>query len=139
MTVVTLKLEAIGDNIADHVQQIRRGAEAYRLPKRYIEAMVLPARRPWVAEIAGFKGSNFEREFLDGHKDFSEANGVGSRGVYYYFHLREGRIYEVRELTSWKRDRRFFCSVVDGAVVELDCDELEALLNERGKMQGSHL
>lgn len=81
---------------------------------------------PWVARIKGthpvFK---LDREFLPGHLDFSEANSVGSRGVYKYFHLEEGGVFEVYERLSWRRDARYFCTVTDGKIVELDRSEVK--------------
>lgn len=136
MSVVTLKLEAVGDNIADHLQQIRRGAELYRLPQRFRSALYMPSRRPWIAEITEWRGGRwYDRSFLKGQKDFSEANSVGSRGVYVYYHLREGEIYEVHELLTWKASRRYFCTVREGQVVEMSTDEVQAALTERAERE----
>lgn len=46
----------------------------------------------------------FERgDKLSYRRDYSRANGSGSRGVYAVYELDLGRIYEVRERISWGR------------------------------------
>lgn len=122
----TVRLEAIGDDFA----QRARGWRALG------PVLDFPVRRPWVAEILAHRGGRwYERQFLDGQKDYSEANSIGSRGVYLYFHLREGRIYEVHELQSWRRSRRYFCTVSGGDVVEMSADEVQAALAERAERE----
>jgi hypothetical protein len=117
----TLSLEAIADNVADHVVQIKRGRAPNRgLPPRLQHLLYVPTRQPWVAEVSRDEASGkVRRVFLRGQKDFSRANSVGSRGVYLYFHLHEGVTYEVRELTSWTRERRYFCRVENGRIAEI--------------------
>lgn len=122
----TLRLEAIGDDLASLVSSWRDLGPHFSLKPR----------RPWVAEITGWRGGRwYDREFLGGHKDFSQANGKGSRGVYLYYHLAEGHIYEVRELISWSSDRRYFCAVRDGSLVELSVEEVQAAMTERAERE----
>lgn len=107
---ITLKLEAIGDNVPEMAK----------------------IHRPWVAEITGWRGGRwFERDFLGGQKDYSEANSVGSRGVHIYYHLREGRIYEIYDMRSWRDHRRYFCTVSGGQIVQMDAEEVQAAMIER--------
>lgn len=121
--ICTIKLEAIGDDFAQWAGGLRAA---------FGPAFDIKARRPWVAELTGWRGGRwFDREFLDGQKDYSEANGIGSRGVYVYYHLSEGCLYEVKDLLSRGRDRRYFCTVSDGQLVEMDLDEVQTALSER--------
>ena len=72
-------------------------------------ASILPScvsRRPWVARMLGLDADfGFKRRFMQGRKDYSRANSVGSRGVYMVYVLDPG-LYEVYDFVSWKRDRR---------------------------------
>ncbi len=132
---ITLKLEAIDDDFAQVVGSIVRFMReaGMRAGENHFRGV---ARRPWVAEITGWRGGRwYEREFLDGNKDYSQANSIGSRGVYLYYYLREGRIYEVNELSGRTRSRRYFCTVCDGAVIEMDASEVQDALSERAERQ----
>lgn len=76
--------------------------------------------RPWVAKITGTdKKYKYKREFVRGQKDYSKANSTGSRGIYIYYYLDEGCIYEVSEQVTWKSWERYFCKVEKGKVLEI--------------------
>ena len=48
------------------------------------------------------------RFFLRGSTDYSRANSKGSRGVYLWYWLEEGKLYDVYSFVSWGRaDRRY--------------------------------
>lgn len=119
----TLKLEAIAD---DSVQALARLTQAERtlgIGRRGDHKQ----RRPWVAEIVGEHDHyGLDRRFLDGQKDFSEANSIGSRGVYLYYHLREGHIYEINDVVSWSKADRYFAMVCDGGLVRMGEEEVLA-------------
>jgi hypothetical protein len=58
------------------------------------------------------------------NRDYSKANGVGSRGVYDYYVLKPGNIYEIIEVLSWKRSRRYYAFILpDSSVKEMDYGE----------------
>lgn len=128
--VVTLKLEAVADHLAEMAMQVRKRPQLRsRIPVRLWKYTYGPIRRPWVARITGISpDGKLEREFIEGQKDFSEANGIGSRGVYYYYHLRPGDVYEVQEILSWTKERRYFCRVEGGRVVEISRIEATSAL-----------
>jgi len=85
---------------------------------------------PWVARLTGLTPTNFQREFLRGMKDYSQANSVGSRGVYLTFWLDSNDIYEVYHRTAWKNDRRYFCRPTkDGTFQKLTREEARAWLS----------
>lgn len=113
-----LRLECINDNwgippeILAIVPLINRGKG---LPNRY-----------WVAEITGLCGRyGYERRFLPYKKDYSRANSVGTRGVYAYYILDEGPVYEVSSPVSWRNTDRYFCRVIDGKIVRLAEQEVQ--------------
>lgn len=51
------------------------------------------------------------------NRDYSNANSVGSRGVYDYYILRPG-VYEILEALSWKRSRKYYLFVSDNYNME---------------------
>lgn len=79
---------------------------------------ILPGRstncgqpRPWVARIKWDPElRRLHRDFQRGDKDYSEANSVGSRGVFLYFAIEPG-LYEVFSLPAWRKTRREFLLV----------------------------
>lgn len=133
--IATLRLEAIGDN------HVGRGGMAMRpfrhvlknmrrIPSEQREAVLTPNRRPWVAQITGRDARHgLARTFLNHLKDYKDANGTGSRGVYLTYVLRDGFLYEVRELLSWSRERRYFCRVAAGQIVEMTAEEVARYLD----------
>lgn len=113
-----LKIEAIGDNYAYHLRQFNKRPH---LPftKREIRSYQLggPHLRPWVARITGVTANGqFTREFVDGQKDYSFANGSGSRGIYFYYFLEPG-LYEINERKTWKRAERYFAWIVNNSTL----------------------
>jgi hypothetical protein len=85
---------------------------------------------PWVARILGRHPKfRFDRDFVRGMKDYSKANGAGSRGVYSTYWLEPG-IYEVAEKRSWGSSRRYFCVVYNGEVTEIPEGEVDAWLEK---------
>lgn len=137
-----LKLESIGDSLIALNNRFNAGWNAKDAPMTFGAAIVMgrmrgrvaayaecPPRRPWVARIVGsdprFK---YQREFIKGTKDYSEASGTGNRGVYYWFTLENG-IYEVHSHASWKHQRRYFVRVIDSEITEIKKEEVDECLN----------
>lgn len=87
----------------------------------------------WVAEVIGLSPHfGVKRQFLGCHKDYSRANSVGSRGVYAYYVVESGHIYEVSEPLSWKKVDQYFCTVDgDGEIVRLTIEDVLAHFNKR--------
>lgn len=123
----SLRLEAIGDDRASYVRAKRRG-EAQMDPereRRYLYETRLDWRPPWVAEIVGLRwDGRLERRFLRPNRDYRNANSLGSRGVYFYYLLDEGPIYEVFARTSWKSSERYFLRIVNGQEERIDQEEV---------------
>lgn len=115
-----LKLECINDNwgmppeVLVFVPLLNDGK---RLPNRY-----------WVAEITGRSNKyKFERKFLNCKKDYTESNSTGTRGVYAYYILEEGKIYEVSSPQTWSSTDRYFCTIENGNLIRLSSEEVENL------------
>lgn len=86
----------------------------------------LNGKAPWVAKITGLtENGKFSRNFLRGSTDYTYANNSGSRGIYRWYHLRSGRVYEIANRQSWKEMERYFCCVTeDGEIVRMTGQEV---------------
>jgi hypothetical protein len=82
--------------------------------------------RCWVAEIKGLSPRyKYDRKFLKGKVDYSEASSNCNRGVYLEYFLEAGVIYEVSEPVSNKNTRRYFCTAdTEGNIIKLDEEEV---------------
>jgi hypothetical protein len=130
----SLAIEAIGDNID---QLSRDSAEFWARAIRRPGGWELFGTRQsyWVAEIVGpSERYELERHFLRGKRDYSRANSVGSRGVWIYYLLESGRVYEVQRRVTWGTSERFFCRVnTDGAIERITRKEVYQWLSHHGK------
>lgn len=123
--LTSFALEAIDDHIA-----ARYDAE----PRSWPRWKDKPPR-PWVARIHGLsKRFGYDREFLDGKKDYSQANRKGSRGVMIYWTLENGP-HEIHELRLRKKPRRYFAMVEDGEVRECEGQEVQQWLLESAVLE----
>lgn len=108
-----LRLEAIADNL------------------RSLGPIVGFKSRCWVARIFGSDGrGGWARVFVEGARDYSSANSVGSRGVYITYFLEEGPIYEVSSPQTWKKTDRYFLRIVNGKPQRLTKEEVEQCLTK---------
>jgi hypothetical protein len=57
--------------------------------------------------------------------DYSEANSVGSRGVFKCYWLKEQAYYEVSAPQSWRDTDRYFCEVINGEIVRMTKEEVQ--------------
>jgi len=118
-----LRLEAIGDDVHAYKKLIRRGDIAPDNIRR-IPAVKQLRSRAWVARITGLdKNYRFKREFLTGQRDYSQANSVGSRGVYIYYALTDG-VYEVNAPLSWTKTDRYFMRVQGTTMTRISLEEV---------------
>lgn len=114
-----LMLELIGDDQFQHL----------KLYNGILKECGLPAEpnppSSWVAEIVGTHPRyGFERRFLPGFRDYSKANGVGSRGVYLCATVQDGKIYDIREQRTWKSCDRRFARFEHGKEIRMTKDEV---------------
>jgi hypothetical protein len=127
-----LKLELIGDDTYEFFR-LRAKETAAAFGPQVAAALFggMGKGRPWVARITGTDPRyRFKREFIPRQaRDYSEANSVGSRGVYAYYTLSDG-VYEVSERVSWKRTARYFIRVADGQIEEIGEEEVLECLSE---------
>ncbi len=87
--------------------------------------------KPWVAEICGRDGRfGYARQFLRPRRDYRQANGKGTRGVFLVYFLTDGRLHEVQAQESWKRWERYFCIPATGELQRLGKQEADQWLND---------
>ena len=123
-----LKIECIGDD-TDQYTKLYRGITNHLFPGLGDLTFGKMPKRYWVAEIKGFCDKfKYTREFLRSKKDYSQANSVGSRGVFAYYILEENKVYEVKSPKTWKHSDRYFCTVIGGEIFELTQEEVDTWL-----------
>ncbi|MEN6396105.1 MAG: hypothetical protein ABFC78_06440 [Methanoregula sp.] len=132
----TLKLEAIGHDACVRFGGMKKMFRAMGAQALWGDDIEAPSH-PWVAKITGlWPSGKFQREFLRGTNDYSEANSKGSRGVFVWYMLESGNYYDVYELISWKNDDRYLCKVDDeGNIIYVDEKEIQVYF-ERKIMKG---
>ena len=129
-----LELEVFGDNVRQQ-WSIYRGVSEMIAPGIFDKAIGRMPSYTWVAEITGFDDKyKYARIFLNGKKDYSRANAVGSRGIYLEFTLESNKIYEVMAQQTWKRYSRYFCIVTDIGDIEkiTETEVIECLSSRSG-------
>lgn len=123
-----LSLELIADNYIQGLRQFEAGNIKRHLTLRDELNMYRYGQkslRPWVAKLTGLdRRGGFKREFVHWQTcDFSQANSIGSRGIYAYYTLDDG-IYEINKRTSWTKARRYFVRVENTVIIEISRDEV---------------
>jgi hypothetical protein len=117
MPCATLVLEDIGNDLHSMMRLAKAKADAV-VPGLGDAVFGSMPRRAWVAEISGHDARyGYRRQFVRGKTDLLRSNSRGSRGVYLYFVLHPGRLYEVCSPQSWRRHDRYFCEVSDDGMV----------------------
>ena len=115
----SLKIEAIGD---DADQSLRFFTDLTNMLVPGLGDVTFgekPKPSYWVAQITGVHEKyKYERKFLKGKKDYTHSNSKGSRGVYVYYLLESGNVYEVKQPVSWKNTLRYFCIVTEEGEIE---------------------
>jgi hypothetical protein len=122
----SIRIEAIGDNVRQEMRLWNRILEEAAPGLGRVTFGKIPFGY-WVAEITGRDPVyKYQRRFLKSKKDYSQSNRIGSRGVFLYFLLDSGRVYEVK--TS---RRRYFCTVnEEGEVIEMEKREVDQWIND---------
>jgi len=129
----TLKLECIGDS-HDQMFKFFKTLTADVCGKGLAEQTFGTMKASYfVAEITGFHPKfKYERRFLKCKKDYKKSNSKGSRGVFAFYILESGKIYDVLEPVSWKNSHRYFCTVDDdGDIITLEKEEVDQCLKNQ--------
>lgn len=122
-----IKIEAIGDDV-DQMLRFFTGLTNEMVPGLGDVTFGKPAKTYWVAQITGVDLKyKYARQFLRGKKDYTHANRKGSRGVFVYYLLESGNLYEVKKSSK----RRLFCIVDDdGDIIEVDKEYVDKWIND---------
>lgn len=135
---VVLRLECFHDDIRARQRAIRSldASERRRVQARHfandLRLTSMGSVGTWVAEVTSIdaRTGRIERRFLDGLKDYTEANSVGSRGVRKYYVLTDGPLYEVVDRPGYgKPQRRRYCRVQGDKIVEISIAEAISCLS----------
>jgi hypothetical protein len=118
-----LKLECIGDNVraqtkfyTDNINSLIPGLGSLAfgdMPDRYFVYEIWYER----------KNYDIKKRKLYPKKDYTKANSVGSRGVYAFYFLENGKVYEVKKPTSWKSSDHYFCRIENNQEVKMSAEE----------------
>lgn len=132
-TTYVLSLEAYGHDAHVALSQARRSGTAavQRVLARTHTPGLLTREMPWCAELVG-RDTRYQPQYqrMTSQVSYVDANGVGSRGVYFYYHLRSGPIYAVFAHESWRRSRHYHLTVSDGGdPVEVGIKEVSQWLD----------
>jgi hypothetical protein len=131
--MIQIKIERIGDDARAGMELWRRVLNDACGPGIGDVVIGRMPSRAWCAEITGPDPRfGFARAFLKPNISYLQANGVGSRGVFAFYNLEEGCIYEVSSPQSWKRTDRYFCRVAGGSLLRLEKKEVQGWLNKPG-------
>jgi hypothetical protein len=83
-------------------------------------------KRYWVSRIVGkCKKFGFKREFLkpDGI-DYKKSNSKTTRGIFRFYWITPGYIYEVSSPQSWRGTNRYFCRTENGNIIKMTREEV---------------
>lgn len=127
--MVQIKIEIIGDNIDEQVKMFSYMCDSVT-PGLSNSVIGKHKKRGWCCQITGKDNKyTFKRFFLTGNKDYRHGNSLGSRGVYEYYNLEEGNVYEISSPVSWKKDDRYFCKIVDNKLLRISKEEVLEWVN----------
>lgn len=131
--------EAIGLGLGDPqtaalLQAIPQVADALGVQMRRGKPVDPLNPRPWVAEITGTHPTwRWDRKFLPARVDYTHANSRATRGVWFWWTLESGHVYEARYRTSWASGQhRRYITVDDigGDIIDLSEEEVTAWLSD---------
>jgi len=141
--IAVIGLEVIGDDARDRKRRramsgtsdklaFRRAMSSGRLGEMMRDAIRQEgAPVGWVARITGRDPKyGLAREFLRGSVSFRDVEDeLGARGVFRWYELAEGALFEVNAPLSWTSADRYFCRSERGRVVRMTRDEIDAALS----------
>ena len=81
-------------------------------------------KTPYCKRVVGIGSRGLVAENIPAKRDYSNANGAGTRGVYDYYLLKEGCIYEIMEPITWKRTEHYYLLVRDGKDIRMTFEEV---------------
>lgn len=94
-----------------------------------VEVELIAGRDAGVWKIVGVRNDgDLERSLMQGFRDYSGANGVGTRGVKQVYVLSAGPIYEIKAPISWKKIDHYFFRIHCGTQIRMNIHQVLAWL-----------
>ena len=85
---------------------------------------------PKCSLVLGLSGAFMRTEPIRGNRDYSNANSKGTRGVYDYFALENGKMYEVTTALTWNKQERYYLLISgSGEMTRMDYEEAVVCLS----------
>jgi hypothetical protein len=131
--IAVIGLEVIGDDARDRKRRRAMSGTSDKLAfRRAMTSGRFGENAPvgWVARITGRDAKyGLAREFLRGSVSFRDVEDeLGARGVFRWYELAEGALFEVNAPLSWTSAERYFCRSERGRVVRMTREEIDAAL-----------
>jgi len=120
----TIKIEIIGHNYYQRSNKKNISALIHSIDVLRI------TNSHFIAKIVKNKSKvSIKKIYLKGKKDYTDSNSTGSRGIYEWFILECGCVYEIKKPVTWKHTDMFFCYVTgDGNIQKIEEDEIWDLI-----------
>ena len=80
--------------------------------------LIRQLRARYDVAILHFSKDGIQKKYLKRQVDYTDANKDGTKGVYIYYILRPGFVYEVLEPVTWKTNIKYFCIVQNGELIK---------------------
>lgn len=77
------------------------------------------AGSPEVAEVYRDASGILRHRKLPGRRDYARANKRGTRGIYRWFVVEDGKLYCVRAQTGWTEFDTYYVTAREGAIVRV--------------------
>jgi hypothetical protein len=86
---------------------------------------------PYCRQVIGIAKNGFPMtKNMEFKRDYNESNSVGTRGVFDWYILREGGIYEIYSPQNFKKARHYYLFIShDGKEKEMDLEEVYKCLS----------
>lgn len=78
------------------------------------------AHTPTICEVYRDSIGVIRHRPLRGRRDFARANRRGSRGIYRWYILEQGKLYWVREQRGWTESISYYVTATNGEALRLD-------------------
>ena len=111
-----IKLEAIGDDF-----YFNKNKMEFREYLRYMQKLGPDKSKSDVFRVTDYK-NDFIYKRLKPIREYSEANSIGSRGIYLYYIVDDGP-YFVVDRYQWNKVRKYFVIANNGVITEITKNE----------------
>jgi len=94
-----------------------------------LELEIIGTSIPQVEKILGVgNDGNFNLQTVQGFRDYSRSNGVGTRGIRQIYILQAGPIYSISAPISWKKLDQYYCRIQCSQIIRMNIYQVIAWL-----------